>query len=79
MISFHPRHKGKAISDETKTNAEFLVRQMCKPGPSMSLEQCLRSCSFREENPSTADTFKFAFRVDEEEDWMEITADREVE
>ena len=61
MVDFFPKHKGKFISNETATNAEFLVRQMVREEVDVSLEECLGKCSFREENSSSAEDFKFSF------------------
>ena len=61
MIAFIPKHKGKVISDETKTNAQFLLQQMVRDKLEVPLEECLQECLFRDENSSSAEEYKFSF------------------
>ena len=63
MVPFFPRHKGMVISPETKTNAKFLLKKMIRSKLEVPLEECLQECLFREENSSSAEEFKFSFRI----------------
>ena len=63
MIDFFPKHRGKFISHDTATNVLFLVKQMVRDKLEVSLEECLDTCLFREESFSSADEFKFSFRI----------------
>ena len=63
MIDFFPKHNGKFISPDTATNVQFLVEQMVRDKLEVSLEECLDTCFFREESFSSADEFKFSFRI----------------
>ena len=62
ITGFVPRHKDLAISEETKANAECLLRYMVRDGLLIPLEQCLDNFEFREVECASDEEMSFAFR-----------------
>ena len=62
-VDFFAKGRGKVFSEESKTNSEFLTQQACREGLDVSLEECVGKVEYREETSSSANEFKFSFRV----------------
>merc|ERR1711928_220532 len=63
LIPFFPRHRGKQLSDETKSNAEALLMEIATYGQETeTLEDWLKKYEFKMVDDDDSGAFTFAYR-----------------